>query len=485
MTLDPQARFILDLAERSTRPLLESLDPPAARLQYAEMVAAASGEPPAGVLTEESTIPGPDGELPTRLYRPQGAKGPLPILIFFHGGGYVIGDRDTHDIPCRQLCLGAACLVVSVDYRLAPEHPFPVPVDDVIILDQVLANLEVTFLDLFLSTLDASHHQSAFDRVIFLHAKAFQEAGCIVGVNNASFQVQKGDLLVVMGLSGSGKSTLLRCTSRLTDATSGNIYIDGEDLLAMSNKKLIELRRNKMGMVFQSFALLPHKTVLENIAFPLQIKGNSTEESIKRAKDMVDLVGLDGRENYFPRELSGGQQQRVGIARSLAVEPDIWFLDEPFSALDPLIRKEMQDEFMRLQGVLNKTILFVTHDFDEALRLADRIAIMKDGIIEQLDTPANIVLNPATEYVRKFTEEVPREKVLRIESVMDPVDTSEVLSDLKVSKDAIIETVAEAVLGQDKPVVVVDADNNVVGAVHSSKVIHVLFGSRAKTDNKD
>ena len=253
----------------------------------------------------------------------------------------------------------------------------------------------------------------------------------------------------------------------------------------MSNKKLIELRRNKMGMVFQSFALLPHKTVLENIAFPLQVKGNSTQDSIKRAKDMVDLVGLDGRENYFPRELSGGQQQRVGIARSLAVEPDIWFLDEPFSALDPLIRKEMQDEFMRLQGVLNKTILFVTHDFDEALRLADRIAIMKDGIIEQLDTPANIVLNPATEYVGKFTEEVPREKVLRIESVMDPVETSEVLSDLKVSKDAIIETVAEAVLGQEKPVAVIDADNKVVGAVHSSKVIHVLFGNRAETANKD
>ena len=316
-------------------------------------------------------------------------------------------------------------------------------------------------------------------------AKTFQDAGCVVGVNNASFEVHNGDLLVVMGLSGSGKSTLLRCISRLTDATSGKIFIDGEDLLALSNKKLIELRRNKMGMVFQSFALLPHKTVLENIAFPLQIKGNSTQDSIKRAKDMVDLVGLDGRENYFPRELSGGQQQRVGIARSLAVEPDIWFLDEPFSALDPLIRKEMQDEFLRLQGVLNKTILFITHDFDEALRLADRIAIMKEGVIEQLDTPANIVLNPATEYVRKFTEEVPREKVLKIESVMQPVDSTEELSDLKVSKDAIIETVAEAVLSEQKPVAVIDADNNVVGVVHSSKVIHVLFGSRAETENKD
>ena len=280
-------------------------------------------------------------------------------------------------------------------------------------------------------------------------AKSFQEAGCIVGVNNASFEVSKGEMLVVMGLSGSGKSTLLRCISRLTDATAGKIYIEGQDLLALKNKELIELRRNKMGMVFQSFALLPHKTVLENIAFPLQIKGMKTEDSISKAVEMSKLVGLEGRENYFPRELSGGQQQRVGIARSLAVEPDIWFLDEPFSALDPLIRKEMQDEFLRLQGTLKKTIMFVTHDFDEALRLADRIAIMKDGIIEQLDTPANIVLSPATEYVRKFTQEVPREKVLKIESVMEPMSGTKNLSDLKVSKDAIIETVAEKILGQE------------------------------------
>jgi len=309
-------------------------------------------------------------------------------------------------------------------------------------------------------------------------AKSFQEAGCIVGVNNASFEVSKGEMLVVMGLSGSGKSTLLRCISRLTDATAGKIYIEGQDLLALKNKELIELRRNKMGMVFQSFALLPHKTVLENIAFPLQIKGMKTEESISKAVEMVKLVGLEGRENYFPRELSGGQQQRVGIARSLAVEPDIWFLDEPFSALDPLIRKEMQDEFLRLQGTLKKTIMFVTHDFDEALRLADRIAIMKDGIIEQLDTPANIVLNPATEYVRKFTQEVPREKVLKIESVMEPMSDSKNLSDLKVSKDAIIETVAEKILEQEKPVSVIDSNNKVVGVVKPSKVIHTVFGGR-------
>jgi len=301
-----------------------------------------------------------------------------------------------------------------------------------------------------------------------ISAEEFQKAGCIIGVNDASFEIHKGEMLVVMGLSGSGKSTLLRCISRLTDPTSGKIFIDGENLLEMNSKQLIELRRNKMGMVFQSFALLPHKTVLENIAFPLIIKGLPTEESIKKAM---------GRENYFPRELSGGQQQRVGIARSLAVEPDIWFLDEPFSALDPLIRKEMQDEFLRLQASLHKTIMFVTHDFDEALRLADRIAIMKDGIIEQLDTPDNIVLNPATEYVKKFTEDVPREKVLKIESIMDKYDQS-LAGHNTVSKDAIIETVAESILDSKENLTVIDVnnDNKPIGILQPKKVITVLFG---------
>ena len=309
-----------------------------------------------------------------------------------------------------------------------------------------------------------------------VNAKVFQENGCIVGVNNASFEVAKGEMLVVMGLSGSGKSTLLRCISRLTDATGGKIFIEGQDLLQLNNKDLIDLRRNKMGMVFQSFALLPHKTVVENIAFPLQIKGIKTEDSINKAMDMVKLVGLEGRENYFPRELSGGQQQRVGIARSLAVEPDIWFLDEPFSALDPLIRKEMQDEFLRLQDKLQKTIMFITHDFDEALKLADRIAIMKDGIIEQLDTPANIVLNPATEYVRKFTEEVPREKVLLIKDVMDT--SKDNLGDLKVSQNEIIENVAEKILTQEKIVAVVDNNNEIIGSINPTKIINTVFGGR-------
>lgn len=314
----------------------------------------------------------------------------------------------------------------------------------------------------------------------FIDADEAMAADCIVGVNNASFEVRSGEILIIMGLSGSGKSTLLRCITRLTDATAGKIFVEGEDILAMSPKQLIEVRRNKMGMVFQNFGLLPHKTVLENIAFPLQVKGTSTTDSIERARSMAELVGLRGRENDFPRQLSGGQQQRVGIARSLAVEPDIWFLDEPFSALDPLIRREMQDEFLRLQSVLNKTILFVTHDFDEALRLADYIAIMKSGVIEQLDTPANIVLHPATGYVRKFTEEVPREKVLTVESVMDAVDSTEGLGDLRVPKDAVIETVAEAILSQDKPIAVTDADDRIVGRLHPSHVINILFGNRSQ-----
>ncbi|SIS75652.1 quaternary amine ABC transporter ATP-binding protein [Neptunomonas antarctica] len=309
-----------------------------------------------------------------------------------------------------------------------------------------------------------------------IETAALLEAGCVIGVNNASFEVHKGEMLVIMGLSGSGKSTLLRCISRLIDTTAGDIFIDGEDLLAMNAKELINIRRNKMGMVFQSFALQPHKTVLENIAFPLEVKGISTTDSMDRAMEMVNLVELTGRENDFPHQLSGGQQQRVGIARSLAVEPDIWFLDEPFSALDPLIRKEMQDEFLRLQSVLNKTILFVTHDFDEALRLADRIAIMKDGVIVQIDTPANIVLNPATEYVAKFTREVPRERVLSCQNIMEKYDASAKVSDITVSTDAIIETVAEAVLTEQQPVAVTDDEGKIVGVLNSKTIIHVLFG---------
>ena len=304
--------------------------------------------------------------------------------------------------------------------------------------------------------------------------------GVIAAVNNVTLDVSPGEILVVMGLSGSGKSTLVRCISRLIEPSSGSVEIEGRDLLKMNDKELIEIRRNKMGMVFQNFALLPHRTALENIAFPLQMRGMKRYEYIERARKMITLVGLDGRENNFPRELSGGQQQRVGIARSLAVEPDIWFLDEPFSALDPLIRKEMQDEFLRLQSMLQKTIVFITHDFDEALKLADRIAIMYNGNVEQCDKPENIVLNPATEYVAKFTGDVPREKVLRVRSIMEDVSGGEEMANQAVNLNDRIDKVAEYVLGQAMPVRVVNDEDEVVGVLHQAHVLEILFPQTAE-----
>ncbi len=248
--------------------------------------------------------------------------------------------------------------------------------------------------------------------------------GHIAAVRDVSLDIHRGEMLVVMGLSGSGKSTLVRCLARLLEVTAGNVLVEGRDLGRLNEAELIDLRRRKMGMVFQSFGLLPHRTALENVAFPLEMRGQDRPSRIARAAEMLSLVGLKGREGYFPRELSGGQQQRVGIARSLAVEPDIWFLDEPFSALDPLIRREMQDEFLRLKAMVAKTIVFITHDFDEALRLADRIAIMKDGAVEQIDTPERIVLSPATPDVAKFTAAVDRTRVVRAGALGRPVNGS-------------------------------------------------------------
>jgi len=234
-----------------------------------------------------------------------------------------------------------------------------------------------------------------------------------------------------------------------------------------------------MGMVFQHFALLPHLTVLGNVAFPLEIQGVDRLTREKRAMEMIDLVGLGGRENYYPRELSGGQQQRVGIARSLAVEPDIWFLDEPFSALDPLIRREMQDEFMRLQSVLHKTIVFITHDFDEAIRLADRIAIMKGGEIVQTGTPEDLVLNPATSYVEEFTKGISRSKVLSVKSVMTRLGAADgAPPTLSIPQEAKIDAIAATVMDGDGDATVVNADNQPVGLLTRQAVIDILV-SRA------
>ncbi|MEZ5869094.1 MAG: glycine betaine/L-proline ABC transporter ATP-binding protein [Defluviimonas denitrificans] len=239
-------------------------------------------------------------------------------------------------------------------------------------------------------------------------AEAIVARGLVPAVRDVNLSVRRGEIFVIMGLSGSGKSTLVRLMSRLIEPTAGEILFNGQNLLTASDKEMVEMRRHKMGMVFQHFALLPHLSVLGNVAFPLEVQGVARAEREARARKMIALVGLAGREEALPRQLSGGQQQRVGIARSLAVEPELWFLDEPFSALDPLIRREMQDEFIRLQSVLKKTIVFITHDFDEAIRLADRIAIMKDGEIVQQGTPEELVLNPATDYVREFTQAVPK-----------------------------------------------------------------------------
>ncbi len=295
----------------------------------------------------------------------------------------------------------------------------------------------------------------------------------MVGVRDATLQVGEGEIFVVMGLSGSGKSTLVRCLSRLIEPTAGEVVFEGRDLLAIPEQELTEIRRHKMGMVFQHFALLPHLTVLGNVAFPLEIQGIDRGTRTNRAMEMIELVGLKGRENYYPRELSGGQQQRVGIARSLAVEPDVWFLDEPFSALDPLIRREMQDEFLRLQNLLQKTIVFITHDFDEAIRVADRIAIMKDGLIIQTGSPERLVLEPATDYVREFTKDIPRAKVLSARAVMTPLDEGAATSNV-VPAHTKIDALAPQLIDGDIDATIVDDDGRPIGRVTRQAVIDVL-----------
>ncbi len=307
-------------------------------------------------------------------------------------------------------------------------------------------------------------------------AEALKEEGYIGAVQDVSFDVHAGEILIIMGLSGSGKSTVIRCITRLNDPTTGSIMFEGSDLLAADDKEMIEIRRHKMGMVFQNFGLLPHRDVLSNVAFPLEVQGIKPAERLAKAQEMVDLVGLGGRENYFPRELSGGQQQRVGIARSLAVEPDVWFLDEPFSALDPLIRAEMQDEFIRLQQMLKKTIVFITHDFEEATKLADRIGIMKDGRIVQLSTPEEMVLHPADDYVAEFARNAPRDRIVSVGAIMDTPTKKGKAPTSAIKAKAKIGDVAEQVLNSTKPVAIVDEEGNLVGQLSRERITRALFG---------
>jgi len=308
------------------------------------------------------------------------------------------------------------------------------------------------------------------------------ERGMIAAVRDANFGVSEGETFVIMGLSGSGKSSLVRCLSRLIEPTAGEVFFEGDNLLHSSRQQLMEIRRHKMGMVFQHFALLPHLNVIENVGFPLEIQGLDRAARQARALEVIELVGLKGRENYYPRELSGGQQQRVGIARSLAGEPDIWFLDEPFSALDPLIRREMQDEFIRLQNALRKTIVFITHDFDEAIRLADRIAIMNAGRIIQIGTPEDLVLKPADDYVAEFTRDIPRAKVLSVAALMK-APVSEKYADFPALTPQIrIEEIRADLIHQSAPLAVNNTQGEVVGTLYPRDVLDVLIPSASQVD---
>ncbi len=299
-------------------------------------------------------------------------------------------------------------------------------------------------------------------------------AGLIPAVADVSLDIRAGEIFVIMGLSGSGKSTLVRCLSRLVEPTTGEILFDGRDLLRVSERELIELRRHRMGMVFQHFALLPHLSVLRNVAFPLEIQGVARPEREKRAREMIELVGLGGREANLPSQLSGGQQQRVGIARSLAVGPELWFLDEPFSALDPLIRREMQNEFLRLQHLLKKTIVFITHDFDEAIRLADRIAIMRDGRVIQVGTAEELIVSPADAYVEEFTREAPRAKILTVRSVMLPLNGAQTLAG-KVAAGRRVVDAAREIEASAGDFGVVDEAGQTIGIVNRAALMDVFL----------
>ncbi|HEY7584387.1 MAG TPA: glycine betaine/L-proline ABC transporter ATP-binding protein [Acidimicrobiia bacterium] len=303
-------------------------------------------------------------------------------------------------------------------------------------------------------------------------ADILSSTGCTVGVRDISFDVKVGETFVVMGLSGSGKSTLIRCAARLNEVTKGRVLLDGEDLTAMTEEQLRNVRRHKMSMVFQHFGLFPHRRVIDNAAYGLEVQGVEKNERVERAMKVLDVVGLKGWENHYPQQLSGGMQQRVGLARALTVEPEILFFDEPFSALDPLIRRDMQDELIRLQESMQRTIVFITHDFAEAIKLGDRIAIMKDGAFDQVGSAAELITNPQTDYVREFTKDIPKTKVLTTASVTRPGDANGAAH--RVHLEDTIETVLPHLLNDSTPVAVDDAEGTEVGVVDRAAVAHVL-----------
>lgn len=301
---------------------------------------------------------------------------------------------------------------------------------------------------------------------------------CTVAVNNVSLNINAGEIFVIIGLSGSGKSSLLRCFNMLNIPTAGSILIDDEDITKMDKHQLLELRRKKVGMVFQHFGLLPHRTILDNVAFGLEIQDRPIEERTKKAKDIIEMVGLKGYENSYPSQLSGGMQQRVGIARALATDSQILLMDEAFSALDPLIRTQMQDELLDVQEKLKKTIIFITHDLDEALKLGNNIAIMKDGVIVQQGQSEDILLNPADDYVRAFVENVDRSKIITASSIMETFKTK-----VQMEKDgpATVLRQMERYLMRFLPVV--DSKNVFKGYVRESAVRRELAEKKKNIDD--
>ena len=302
-----------------------------------------------------------------------------------------------------------------------------------------------------------------------------EQTGCVVALKDVSFTVPEGETFVVMGLSGSGKSTLVRCLIRLIEPTNGEIFIDDEDVLTITASQLSQIRRTKVSMVFQRFGLFPHRSVLDNTILGMELQGVDKEQREETARRVLDMVGLQGWENNYPRELSGGMQQRVGLARALAVDPRILLLDEPFSALDPLIRRTMQDELLKLQSDLHKTMVFITHDLSEAVKVGNWIVIMRDGEIVQGGTPEDIVMDPVDEYVREFVRDVRKESVLKAKNVMKGRVTSGITGESPSCRvDTLLEELIPMLMEHQKPIPVLDHQGELVGEVHRSDVISVM-----------
>ena len=305
-------------------------------------------------------------------------------------------------------------------------------------------------------------------------SEILSETGHVVAVRDVTFDVAMGEIFVVMGLSGSGKSTLVRCLSRLIEPTAGQVLINQVDVTAMNADELRHLRRYTVSMIFQRFGLFPHRRLIDNVAYGLEVRGVDVNERHRKAYEILRLVGLEGWEDRYPHELSGGMQQRVGLARALAVDPEIMLCDEPFSALDPLIRRDMQDELLKLQQALQKTIIFITHDFLEAIKLGDRIAIMKDGRIVQIGTAQQIVGDPVNDYVREFTQDVPRAKVLTAEAVMLPIDRTRQVEGEPVKCSTTLETLLPRISSCDHWLPVIDISENIVGVLDRHTVLMAL-----------